>query len=116
KVSDHHVARGERLPDSALKLLARAMRTDHRSVTALLRRAVILRADEAGLGTKDIAAELGISTRAVRLLRNRPVSEDAALFAAVAEGKDLRALRPAVAAALGLLGEDGRWRPQVIRE
>lgn len=114
QVYDHHVARGERLPDHALELLARAMRIDPRSVTALQRRAAILRADEARRSTKEIANELGIDPRSVRLLRNRPVPDDVALFAAVAEGKDLGALRPAVAAVLGLLGKDGYWRTDVL--
>jgi len=116
QIYDHHVARDERLPDHGLELLARAMRIDPRSVVTAQRRARIAAADEAGLSTKEIATELRIGPRAVRARRNDQTPEDAALFDAVAVGKDLRALRPAVAAALGLLGEDGRWRPQVIRE
>lgn len=116
QVLDHHVARGERLPSLALELLARAMRIDPRSVVAAQRREKIAAAGVAGIGTKEIATELGVDPRTVRARRNDQTPEDAALLAAVAEGKDLRALRPAVAAALGLLDEDGRWRPQVIRE
>lgn len=114
QVYDHHVARGERLSDHALELLARAMRIDQRSVVAAQRRARIAAAGEAGLGTKEIAAELGVDPRTVRLLRNSQTPEDAALYTAVAEGKDLRALRPAVAAALDLLAKDGRWRTDVL--
>lgn len=50
----------------------------------------------------------------MRLLRNSQTPEDAALFAAVAEGKDLRSLRPAVAEALGLLDKKGHWRTDVL--
>jgi len=113
QIYDHHVARGECLPDHALKLLARAMPIDPRQIEALERRDVIARGEAEGRSQKTIAADLGISTRAVHLLRNRPVPDDVALFAAVAEGKDLRALRPAVAAALDLL-KKGRWRTDVL--
>lgn len=113
QIYDHHVARGEPLPDLALEVLCRAMRIDARSVAAHARRAAILRGDEAGRTDAEIAAELGITDRAVRLLRKRPSPPDVALYAAVAAGTGLRALRPAVARTLGLLGGDGRWRRQV---
>lgn len=116
QVLDHFVARDEvTLPPYGLDLLARAMRIDPRQIEALQRRAAIARGEAAGRSQKAIAENLGISTRAVRLLRDRSVPPDVATYAAILEGHDIRALRPQVASALGLIDADtGRWRATVL--
>lgn len=112
---DHHVARGENnLPPHALELLARAMRVDPRQIRAHEHRAAIARGTAEGRSQKEIAADRGITPREIRRLRSRPVTPRVALHAAIAEGADLRAHRPDVAAALGLVGDDGRWLPPVL--
>lgn len=113
---DHHVARGEPLPPIVLEAVGMAMRIDARLVTAQARRTAVLRGDEAGRSSSEIAAELGISARAVRLLRQRSAQEGVEILAHLAgsQGSALRAMRADVAQALGLLDADGRWRPRVM--
>jgi hypothetical protein len=78
QVLDHYLVRGEVLPARPLELLRRTLRLDAKSIVAAKRRARIAAADEAGTGTKAIAAEEGISERAVRALR-QPVEQSDAL-------------------------------------
>lgn len=116
QIFDHHVARDEvTLPPYALELFARAVPIDPREIEALEHRAVIARGEAEDRSQKAIAKELGITRRAVGKLRDRPPSANAALYAAVAAGGNLRVLRPQVAAALGLIDTDtGCWRTTVL--
>lgn len=115
QIYDHHVARGDStLPPLRLELLGRAMHINERHIAGMQRRAAALRGIKAGKTQQEIATEVGYSdARSVRDARDRPVPDDVALFAKVAEGTDLRTLRPAVAAALGLLEKD-QWRTDVL--
>jgi len=121
QVLDHYLARGEPLPPRALTLLSRTLRIDPRSIDAWHRRIAIRRADEAGRHTdKAIAAELGISDRAVRALRQPVENSDALLlYGAVAAAAERgqpphRDVRDSIVRLLELLGPDGHWRADVV--
>lgn len=115
---DHH--REKRIPQTVMEALAIVMEVADYG-RAQLRRAALRRGREAGRTTREIATEeLGVDPRSLRA-RPAPASrpKNADLFDLVLDCADRGAplgndARLAVAAALGLVGEDGRWRTRVL--
>jgi hypothetical protein len=123
RVLDHYLVRGEVLPARPLELLRRALRLDAKSIVAAQRRARIDAADEVGKGTKAIAAEEGISERAVRALRQPVKQSDALVYLmSLQDQPPRRSTRDAIARLLRLparivteVTHDGLRHPDRVR-
>lgn len=111
---DYH--RDEGIPETVMEALAIAMEVADYG-RAQLRRALLRRGREAGRTVKEVAAEQGIDPRSARSRpapKTRPRNAD--LFDRVLAHGLANGARLAVAQALGLVGEDGRWRTRVLND
>ena len=109
---DRH--RDEAIPEPVIEALAITLEVADYG-RAQLRRVALRRGREAGRTVKEVAAEQGIDPRSTRSRpapKTRPRNAD--LFDRVLDQGLANGARLAVAAALGLVGEDGRWRERVL--